>query len=77
MINSNDNELSNELFHIPGRYNGEIDIPMSDDDDYTEDNHNNINERSNMDGKKRRLPESNRSKELFKKKKNEEVLSLQ
>ena len=50
---------------------------MSDDDDYTEDNHNNINERFNMDGKKRHLPESNRSKELFKKKKNEEVLSLQ
>src|SRR4051794_4141429 len=76
----NNNDLSSELFHIPGRYCGGIDIPMSDDDfndNYDENTDANTNynyngnpsqsENNNMDGKKRRLSESDKSKEMIKK----------
>uniref|UniRef100_A0A1D1ZH56 Uncharacterized protein n=1 Tax=Anthurium amnicola TaxID=1678845 RepID=A0A1D1ZH56_9ARAE len=67
--NKNNDKLSNELFHIPGRYDGGIDIPMSDDDDIDCTNYKNPS-----DGKKRRLSESEKSNESIKKNKNEEVL---
>ncbi|GBB93246.1 hypothetical protein RclHR1_21390001 [Rhizophagus clarus] len=74
--NKND-ELSNDLFHIPGRYDGGIDIPMSDDE-YIEDIRNPSQyQNNNTDGKKRRLSEADKFNESTKKNKNEEILSFQ
>jgi hypothetical protein len=79
----NNNGLSSELFHIPGRYYEGIDIPISDDDYDDCDNdmentnyNNNGNPENNNDGKKRRLSESDKFKEMVKKTKSEEI-SLQ
>ncbi|CAB4489224.1 unnamed protein product [Rhizophagus irregularis] len=80
MTKSKNDELSNDLFHIPGRYDGGIDIPMSDDDDYyyIEDTNKNPPQSENKytDVKKRRLSETDKSNEMSKKNKNEEVSSF-
>jgi hypothetical protein len=75
---SKNDELSNELFHIPGRYDGGIDIPMSDDE-YIEDTNKNPPqfENNTTDGKKRRLSETDKSNEMMKKNKHEEISSFQ
>ncbi|RIA85532.1 hypothetical protein C1645_781666 [Glomus cerebriforme] len=76
---NNNDHLPNELFHIPGRYDGGIDIPMSDDEDMEDINYKDPSqyENDNTDVKKRRLSESDKSKEMTKKNKSEEVLSFQ
>lgn len=77
MKNKND-ELSNGLFHIPGRYDGGIDIPMSDDEDIEDTNKDPPQSKNKYtDGKKRRLSETDKSNEMSKKNKNEEVSSFQ